>query len=470
MSACLGKSPLGGSCLQIRAYTCIPDYYIYPISPSETIKSSLCRPSKVFEMTQRLGSPSVHEDDGDHFIDENDAVEIIIDEGGDYPLDGDDQQDEGEHIDDKGGGMEEDEVVVEDTSILRFGAHSKSVFAIAAHPTQPLAASGGEDDMGYLWDLTTGEKIQALGGHSDSVNCVAFSSDGDLVATGGMDGKTRVWKRTGDGWKNWEFLIELLGPDELIWLKWHPKGNVLIGGANDSTVWMWQLPSGQTMQVFSGHAGPVQAGMFTPDGKRLLTASADGSLIVWDPRSASPIRKLSATDARFGMESGITSLAVNPAGTVAVVGGANGEVRVINLSNGEVLGKLEGHGEGESIEAIEFMELGGGSTNAGVVVTGGTDGKACIWDLTTMRLRVSVAHSDAITTLVSHNAPKAHLITTASADRSLKTWDARSGLLLREHTGHHGLINSAAVGRGAGGKDVLLSAGDEGVCLVYDVE
>lgn len=153
------------------------------------------------------------------------------------------------------------------------------------------------------------------------------------------------------------------------------------------------VPSGQTMQVFSGHAGPVQAGTFTPDGKRLLTGSGDGSLIAWDPRTAAPVWKLPAGDARFGMESGITALAVNVAGTIAVVGGASGEARVISLNKGEVLGKLEGHGEGESIEAIEFIELGGGSTNAGVVVTGGTDGRACIWDLTTMRLRASMAHS-----------------------------------------------------------------------------
>lgn len=24
------------------------------------------------------------------------------------------------------------------------------------------------------------------------------------------------------------------------WLDWHPKGNILLAGANDSTIWMWQ--------------------------------------------------------------------------------------------------------------------------------------------------------------------------------------------------------------------------------------
>ena len=152
------------------------------------------------------------------------------------------------------------------------------------------------------------------------------------------------------------------------------------------------------MQVFAGHTGPVACGDFTPDGKRIVTADAEGTLIFWDPRSPAPIFKLSPTDARFALD-GITSLAVNPASTLAVVGGASGGVRVISLSKGEVVGALAGHQEGESIEAVEFVELGASGplssaapASGGVVVTGGTDGKACIWDLGTMRLRATLEH------------------------------------------------------------------------------
>ena len=114
------------------------------------------------------------------------------------------------------------------------------------------------------------------------------------------------------------------------------------------------------MQVFAGHNAPVQCGEFTPDGKHIVTADADGTLIYWDPRSPSPQFKVSAGDARFDLE-GITALAINPASTLAVVGGANGGVRVVSLSKGEVVGALGGHKEDESVEAIVFVDLAGGA-------------------------------------------------------------------------------------------------------------
>jgi ribosome assembly protein SQT1 len=111
----------------------------------------------------------------------------------------------------------------------------------------------------------------------------------------------------------------------------------------------------------------------------------------WDPRSPTPIFKLTAGDARFDLNS-ITSLGVNPSSTLAVVGGAEGGVRVVSLSKGEVVSALGGHTEGESIEAVTFIDISGSDVGPGVVVTGGTDGKACIWDLSTMRLRATLQH------------------------------------------------------------------------------
>lgn len=172
------------------------------------------------------------------------------------------------------------------------------------------------------------------------------------------------------------------------------------------------------MQVFAGHTGPVQCGEFTPDGerivlhhrarcrlplplgKRIITGCGDNTLMYWDPRSSTPLFKLTGQDSRFDL-GGITALAINPTSTIAVVGGTEGGVRVVNLSKGEVISALGGHAEGQSVEAIAFVNLVGavdgssapaGSSGAGTVVTGATDGKVCIWDLTTSRLRTTLEH------------------------------------------------------------------------------
>ena len=74
---------------------------------------------------------------------------------------------------------------------------------------------------------------------------------------------------------------------------------------------------------------------------------------------------------------------------------------------------------------------------------------------------------DAVTALLPLPAPKGHLVVSGSADKTLKTWDARTGALVREHKGHHGPILGATLGLEGG---IVVSAGDDGACLVFSAE
>ncbi|GAA5923607.1 hypothetical protein JCM1841_001298 [Sporobolomyces salmonicolor] len=427
--------------------------------------------SEQHDVVQRLDQ---QQEDEQEFLAEDDVLEVEeLDQDQEGVMDVE-SGDEGDEGDDQDGGDEprDDAMTMLDNglddSFVHSSLHQGAVFCLAVHPaSSSVAVSGGEDDLAYIFRTDTGAQLAKLSGHSDSVTSVGWNFDGSMVATGGMDGKVRVWRAVGSQpWeeRQWEFLTNLEGPDEVNWIDWHPKGNLLLAGGADGTVWLWNLPSGNTLHVLSGHITSVTCGRFTPDGKRILTASEDSTLILWDPREGTPVHKLTAADARFRLESGINTLAINPASTVAVLGGAEGGLRAVNLVQGTVLAQMEGHEEGASVEMVAFNEVPrtGGAAAVQVIVSVGTDGRVCTWEASGFKLRSTGTHEDAVTSLAF--SPNTPTFLTGSADKTLKLWDYRTGQCVKTLLGNRDIVHAVSV---SGDGKVVVSGSEDGAVRTF---
>jgi len=98
--------------------------------------------------------------------------------------------------------------------------------------------------------------------------------------------------------------------------KWLAVGN----GYSNPVIQFWDLATGTEAARFEGHQGWVRDLLFTPDGTRLISASADQSIRVWDVATRRAMRTLR------GHDSEVSALALSPDGKTLYSGGKSGEV------------------------------------------------------------------------------------------------------------------------------------------------
>jgi WD40 repeat protein len=61
-----------------------------------------------------------------------------------------------------------------------------------------------------------------------------------------------------------------------------PDGLTALSASADGTLRVWDLKSGQTRHILKGHTWKVSTCTFSPDRKTAFSASDDGTLRLWD--------------------------------------------------------------------------------------------------------------------------------------------------------------------------------------------
>ena len=61
-----------------------------------------------------------------------------------------------------------------------------------------------------------------------------------------------------------------------------PDGRRVVTASGDKTARLWDVESGKQIGVLSGHKNAVNSAAFSPDGRRVVTASTDKTARLWD--------------------------------------------------------------------------------------------------------------------------------------------------------------------------------------------
>jgi WD40 repeat protein len=110
---------------------------------------------------------------------------------------------------------------------------------------------------------------------------------------------------------------------------WSPDGTRLVSASRDNTLRIWNAKTGKSALTLLGHTNWVYGCAWSPDGARLVSASADHTLRIWDAQTGESVATLQ------GHTGSVESCAWSPDGKRIVSASDDGTIRTWHAATGQ---------------------------------------------------------------------------------------------------------------------------------------
>jgi WD40 repeat protein len=275
-----------------------------------------------------------------------------------------------------------------------------------------LAAAGeGPRQKLQLWDADTGSQLQALPAtFAGVVFCIAFSPDGQRLAAAGLDDGAPPCVIKVLDLKSSRCVLEHREGQEIFAVAFSPDGRWIAFGLGDGSIKLADASTGDEIAWVGKHDRPIAYGAlrFRPDGKRLVSASLDGTVRIWNV----------TVDAKTPVASSTTP----------------------NLSDAERLHRqLFSNRPGVAFWSVSY------SPDGHSVVAGDKDGRWMQWDAETGAVVHEVAEAAPGAYLSVACSPNGRWVVSGSEDCSVRVYDAQTARRVLNLRGHMGPIHCLAI-------------------------
>ncbi|KAF8834181.1 WD40 repeat-like protein [Paxillus ammoniavirescens] len=207
--------------------------------------------------------------------------------------------------------------------------HEGRVYALAVTKDGKRVLSGGDDKRITMWDVGTHGRIEEWAGHTDEIRSIALSPDDRLAASGDWDGKIviREMKRSG------HIKHSINAGSAVLSLCFSPNGEKLACAVSD-VIQVYDVHSGKfVLGPIEGHEDWINCVLWSLDGRKLFSASADHTIRCWNSESGESIG-----EPWTGHTDNVTSLSLSPDGTKLVSTSWDETIRFWDTCSGEPIG------------------------------------------------------------------------------------------------------------------------------------